>query len=48
MSEKNMNLKDEEINGAIRFSFSYENTKEDIDEVLEILKSGVNQIRKMR
>ena len=45
---KNMNLKDEEINGAIRFSFSYENTKEDIDEVLEILKSGVNQIRKMR
>ena len=45
---ESMKLKQEEIEGAIRFSFSYENTKEEIDKVMEVLKSSVNQIRKMK
>ena len=43
-----MKLKPEEINGAIRFSFSYETTREEIDKVVDILKSSIRHIRKMK
>lgn len=45
---ESMKLSQSEIEGAIRFSFSYENTKEEIEKVVEVLKSSVEQIRKMR
>ncbi len=45
---ENMRLSKEEIEGAIRFSFSYETTKEEIDEVVDALKLSIGQIRKMR
>lgn len=45
---ESMKLKKEEIDGAIRFSFSYENTKEEIEKVVEVLKKSVEQIRKMK
>ena len=45
---ESMKLKPEEINGAIRFSFSYETTREEIDKVVDILKSSVRHIRKMK
>lgn len=44
---KSIGLKDNEIEGAIRFCFSYENKKEDIDYTIEILKSSVKEIRKI-
>lgn len=40
-------LKDREIEGAIRFSFSYSNTKEEIDYTVEKLKESVEEIRKI-
>lgn len=40
-------LKNSEIEGAIRFSFSYQNTKEEIDYVVDILKKSVEDIRKV-
>ena len=43
-----MGLSQSELDGAIRFSFSYENTLEEIDKVVEVLKKSVEQIRKMR
>lgn len=45
---ENMKLKKEEIEGAIRFSFSYENTAEQMEEVVKVLKSSVEQIRRMK
>ena len=45
---ESMKLKPEEINGAIRFSFSHETTREEIDKAVDILKSSVHQIRKMK
>ncbi|MFR8251721.1 MAG: cysteine desulfurase family protein, partial [Anaerovoracaceae bacterium] len=42
-----MGLKDEEIEGAVRFSFSYQNTPEEIDAVLKELKAAVTRNRKM-
>ncbi len=45
---ESMKLGSEEINGAIRFSFSNENTEQEIDEVVKIMKTGIEQIRKMR
>lgn len=45
---ESMKLTQSEINGAIRFSFSYENTKEEIKKVVEVLKVSVEQIRKMK
>ena len=40
-------LSDEEIEGAIRFSFSAENTVEEMDIVLDCLKKSVSSIRKV-
>ena len=43
-----MKLDPSEINGAIRFSFSIYNTLEEISEVVTVLKSSVERIKKMR
>lgn len=43
-----MKLDPSEINGAMRFSFSIYNTLEEISEVVTVLKSSVERIRKMR
>ena len=40
-------LKDKEIGGTIRFSFSYSNTLEEIDYVVDELKKSVDEIRKI-
>ncbi len=44
---KALKLTDKEIDGAIRFSFSYENTKEELDFVVEKLKKAVEEVRKI-
>ncbi|WP_077366889.1 cysteine desulfurase family protein [Anaerosalibacter sp. Marseille-P3206] len=38
---------DNEIEGTLRFSFSYSNTKEEIDYVVEELKKSIDEIRKI-
>ncbi|BBM53200.1 class V aminotransferase [Leptotrichia trevisanii] len=43
-----MGLTQSELDGAIRFSFSRDNTEEEIDEVVKRLKESVERIRKMR
>lgn len=43
-----MGLNQKELDGAIRFSFSKDNTEEEIDEVVKRLKESVERIRKMR
>jgi len=43
-----MNLKPEEIEGAIRFSFSEDNTKDQMDFVLEKIKAAVDSQRMLR
>lgn len=43
-----MGLNQMELDGAIRFSFSKDNTEEEIDEVVKRLKESVERIRKMR
>ncbi len=43
-----MGLKQDELDGAIRFSFYSGNTSEEIDKTVEVLKKSVEQIRKMR
>ena len=40
-------LKDDEIEGAIRFSFSQFNTVEEMDHVIDVLKKSVASIRKV-
>lgn len=42
-----LGLSNRMIEGAIRFCFSYENTKEDIDYTIEILKKSVEEIRQI-
>lgn len=44
---KAIGLDDNQIEGTIRFSFSYLNTKEEIDYVIEELKRSVDEIRKI-
>lgn len=44
---KTMGLKDKEIEGALRFSFSEFNTVEEMDYVLENLKNAVGKFRKL-
>jgi cysteine desulfurase len=44
---KAIGLKDEEIEGAIRFSFSYKNTFEEIDYAVERIKSHVKNLREL-
>ena len=43
-----MGLTQTELDGAIRFSFSKDNTEKEIDEVVKRLKESVERIRKMR
>ncbi len=43
-----LHLTNEEVDGGIRFSFSIYNTKEEIDESINIIKTSVEQIRKMK
>lgn len=42
-----MRLKNEEIEGAIRICFSYENTIEDIDYTIKVLEESVKEIRQI-
>lgn len=42
-----LGLSNRMIEGTIRFCFSYENTKEDIDYTIEILKESVKEIRQI-
>lgn len=44
---KALKLTNDEIEGAIRFSFSYENTIEELDFVVEKVKKAVEEIRKI-
>lgn len=44
---KEMNLKNDVIDSAIRFSFSYENTIDDIDYTIDVLKKEVPLLRKI-
>ncbi len=44
---KAISLKDADIEGAIRFCFSYENTMEDIDYTIQILKESISEIRQI-
>lgn len=43
-----MNLTKKEVEGALRFSFSPENTKEEIDKVIDTLKKGLVFLRRIR
>ncbi|MDU1854007.1 MAG: aminotransferase class V-fold PLP-dependent enzyme, partial [Clostridium baratii] len=45
---KAMGLCDDEAIGAIRFSFSEENTKEEIDKVIEVLKGSLTFLRRIK
>ncbi|MGL4850217.1 MAG: cysteine desulfurase family protein [Clostridium sp.] len=45
---KALGLSNDEINGAIRFSFSEENTKEEVDYTIEKLKNGMKFLRRMK
>lgn len=45
---KALKLKDKEIESAIRFSFSKENTREEVDKVIEILKNSLKFLRRGR
>ena len=45
---ENMKLDSKVIDGAIRFSFGHQNTLEEIDEVVKVLKMSVEQIRRMK
>ncbi|MGL5647893.1 MAG: cysteine desulfurase family protein [Clostridium sp.] len=45
---KALGLSNDEINGAIRFSFSEENLKEEVDYVIEALESGMKFLRRMK
>src|SRR5690606_25959150 len=44
---KELGLTDLQIEGAIRFCFSYEITKEDIDYTVDVLKDSVKEIRQV-
>lgn len=43
-----MNLRPEQIEGAVRFSFCGENTIDEMDQVMECLKTAVSSQRKLR
>ena len=44
---KSMGLCNQDIEGAIRICFSYENTKEDIDLTIQALKDSITEIRQI-
>lgn len=45
---KALGLNNKEIESAIRFSFSYENTKEEVDKTIEVLKGSLMFLRRVR
>lgn len=45
---KSIGLSSEEIEGTIRFSFNYENSKEEVDYVTENLKQALNFLRRIK
>ncbi len=45
---KALGLRDEEIRGTIRFSFNAENTKEEIDYTIEVLKESISFLRRLK
>ncbi|MGL5380866.1 cysteine desulfurase family protein [Clostridium sp.] len=45
---KALKLKPNEVESAIRFSFSTENTKEEVDKVIEVLKGSLMFLRRVR
>lgn len=45
---KELGLKKEEVESAIRFSFSEANTKEEVDKTIEILKSSLRFLRRVK
>ena len=45
---KELGLKNNEIESAIRFSFSKFNTKEEVDKTIEVLKSSLTFLRRVR
>ena len=45
---KALGLNAKEIESAIRFSFSYENTKEEVDKAIEVLKGSLIFLRRVR
>lgn len=45
---ESMCLSKDEINGALRFSFSPSNTKEEIDKAIEVLKRGLLLLRRFK
>ncbi len=44
---KAIGLSNDEIEGSIRFCFSYENTREELDRVIEVLEESVKEIRQI-
>lgn len=45
---KSLKLKKSDIEGAIRFSFSSENTKEEVDKAIEVLKNSLIFLRRVK
>ena len=45
---KALGLNNREIESAIRFSFSYENTKEDVDYTIDVLKKSLVFLRRVK
>ncbi|WP_315078965.1 cysteine desulfurase family protein [uncultured Clostridium sp.] len=45
---KALNLTKDEILGGVRFSFSFDNTKEEVDYVIEVLEKGLKFLRRMK
>ena len=45
---KALGLNAKEVESAIRFSFSYENTKEEVDKTIDVLKSSLMFLRRVR
>ena len=45
---KALGLSNKEIESAIRFSFSYENTKEEVDYTVEVLQKSLKFLRRMK
>ena len=45
---KSLGLSNKEVESAIRFSFSYENTKEEVDYTIDVLKKSIMFLRRVK
>ena len=45
---KSLGLSNKEVESAIRFSFSYENTKEEVDYTIDVLKKSLMFLRRVK